>query len=97
MHFERPVILENTTGELRDMSESGSAVFLYAEGTYSPGDAIDFAIESPVYNELGVTAKKSLVKCRGVVIRTEQHDNKMGVAVNITEPAVDPGHVTFYE
>jgi len=97
MRFERPVVLANTAGELRNMTETGSAVFLYAEGTYSPGDAIDFAVESPVYNELGMTTKKRLVKCRGVVIRTEQHDRKMGIAVNITEPAVDPGHVTLFE
>lgn len=96
MRFERPVILENTVGELRNMSESGSAVFLYADGTYLPGDAIDFAIESPVYNELGVMSKKSLVRCRGIVIRTVQHDKRMGVAVRITKPVVDPGHVDFF-
>jgi cytochrome c-type biogenesis protein CcmH/NrfG len=90
IRFERRVILENATGEMRDMSESGSTVFFYTDGTYAFGDVIGFAIESPVYDQLGAMTKKSMVKCRGVVVRTEAHDNRMGVAVKITEPVVEP-------
>jgi len=96
MHFERPVILGNATGEMRDMSESGSTVFFYAEGTYKLGDAVSFAIDSSAHDESGVIIKRSLVKCQGVVVRTERRDERMGVAVRITEPAVEPKDVMSY-
>lgn len=89
MRFERPVIFENAAGEMRDMSESGSAVFFYANGTYELGDEVAFAIESSAHDESGGVSKRSLVKCQGVVVRTERCDERMGVAVRITEPAVE--------
>ena len=93
IRFERRVILENATGKMRDMSESGLTMFFYTDGTYELGDVIGFAIESPVCNQFGVMTKKSMVKCRGVVVRTEPGDKRMGVAVRITEPVSGRAYV----
>jgi len=96
MRFERPVILGDATGEMRDMSESGSTVFFYADGAYKLGDEVTFAIEASAHDESGVIIKRSLVKCQGVVVRTERRDERMGVAVRITEPVVEAKHVMAY-
>lgn len=76
-----PVVLENATGVLRDISLSGA--FFWTRGTYRPEDPISFAIQLE-------TAQKPLMwKCEGDVVRTEQHGSDVGVGVRITRTAVE--------
>ncbi|MDH3436007.1 MAG: PilZ domain-containing protein [Betaproteobacteria bacterium] len=77
-----PVILENATGVTRDVSASG--MFFWISGTYALGDSISFSMGRKT--ESG----KFMLKCRGVVFRTEPRDKRMGVAMRITEPVVEP-------
>lgn len=68
-----PVILENATGVTRNVSPSG--VFFWVNGTYELGDVINFAMGRRT--ESG----EFMLKCRGVVLRTEQRSDDVGVAV----------------
>jgi hypothetical protein len=74
-----PVMLENATGVTRDVSSSG--VFFWISGTYELGDVINFAMGRRT--ESG----EFMLKCRGVVLRTEQRSNDVGVAVWVATTA----------
>ena len=78
-----PVILENTTGITRDLSASG--VFFWADGgPFAAGDRISFAVQ------IRGAAGKMTLMCRGDVVRTEQYETMLGVAVRITESVMEP-------
>lgn len=77
------VILENATGITRDVSTSG--VFFWAHGgQFSAGDRISFALQ------IRRPAGRTTLMCRGDVVRTEQYDAMLGVAVRITESTMEP-------
>ncbi len=78
-----PVILENATGITRDMSASG--MFFWTDGgAFAAGDPIRFAV--PIRKPAG---KMTLI-CRGAVVRTEQYEAMLGVAVKITASTMEP-------
>jgi PilZ domain len=77
-----PVILENATGVTRDVSASG--VFFWTDGMYLLGDSITFSM-----GRRGETGK-FMLKCRGVVFRTEPRGNEVGIAVRVTQPVTKP-------
>ncbi len=76
-----PVIMENATGDTRDVSASG--VFFWLNGTCALGYAISFAMGRKAHSG------EFLLKCRGVGFRTEPRGEEIGVAVRITEPAME--------
>jgi hypothetical protein len=76
------VILENATGLTRDVGPWG--VYFWTEGgAFNTGDRIRFAvqIEGP--------AGRMRLKCRGDVVRTDQFETVLGVAVRISESALE--------
>ena len=79
-----PVVLENSTGVLRDISLSGA--FFWTHGTYRPDDPIGFAIQ------LETAGKTLMWKCEGHVVRTEQHGPDVGLGVRITRTEVEKPH-----
>jgi hypothetical protein len=78
-----PVILESTTGVTRDLSASG-AYFWAHGGLFIAGDQIRFAVQ------IRRPAGKMTLMCRGHVVRTEEYEAMLGVAVRITESAIEP-------
>jgi len=74
-----PVMLENAMGITRNVSSSG--VFIWTNGTYALGDAINFAMGRKT--ESG----EFMLKCRGVVLRTEERGKDVGVAVWVASTA----------
>jgi len=76
--FAQPVFLENATGFTHDVSASG--VFFWVSGvSYTVGDQISFSLE------MNRSEGRVMVKCRGVVVRIEQNEGRLGVAVKFTE------------
>ena len=74
-----PVMLQNAMGITRNVSSSG--VFFWVNGTYALGDVIDFSMGRKT--ESG----EFMLKCRGVVLRTEQRNDDVGVAVWVSTTA----------
>ena len=79
---ELPVFLGNATGVTRDMSASGA--FFWISGAYAVGESISFSME------MKTAGGRMMWKCRGNVVRTEPRKNDVGVAVRITESAMEP-------
>ena len=74
----QPVYLENATGFTHNVSASG--VFFWINGgSYKVGDQIKFSLE------MSRPEGKVMVKCQGVVVRIEQYEARLGVAVKFTE------------
>jgi len=76
------VILENATGVTRDVSASGA--FFWVRGAYAIGEPISYRMGRKT------EAGKSMLKCRGVVVRTEPRGDDVGVAVRVTGSAMEP-------
>ncbi len=74
-----PVMLENAAGVTRNVSSTG--VFFWTNGTYALGDVVNFTMGRRT--ESG----EFILKCRGVVLRTEQRSNDVGVAVWVATTA----------
>ena len=74
----QPVYLENATGFTHNVSASG-VFFWISGGSYKVGEQIDFSLE------ISRPEGKVMVKCRGVIVRIEQHEARLGVAVKFTE------------
>jgi hypothetical protein len=74
----QPVFLENATGFTQDVSASG-VFFWISGGSYKVGDQISFSLE------MSRPEGRVMIKCRGVVVRTEQNETRLGVAVKFTE------------
>ncbi|MDH3317656.1 MAG: PilZ domain-containing protein [Gammaproteobacteria bacterium] len=74
----QPVFLENATGFTHDVSASG-VFFWISGGSYTVGDQISFSLE------MSRPEGRVMIKCRGVVVRVEQNEARLGVAVKLTE------------
>jgi len=74
---ELPVRLDNASGVTRDVSASG--ISFEVDANFTSGSEVSFVIELEGFNEL------MLLQCKGSIIRTEAHGEKIGVAVKITE------------
>jgi len=72
-----PVFLENATGMTCDVSASG--MFLETSASFAIGDLVSFSVE---FDALG---GKRMLKCRGSIVRTEQLENRIGLAIEIME------------
>ncbi len=81
-----PVMLENATGVTSNVSSSG--VFFWISGTHALGDVINFAMGRRTESD------EFMLKCRGVVLRTEQRGNDIGVAVWVATNATGLIHET---
>jgi len=82
IHTALPVLLENATGVTRDVSPWD--VFFWTDGgAFTAGDRISFAIQ------IRRPAGSMRLICRGDIVRTEKHEAMLGVAVRITESALE--------
>jgi hypothetical protein len=72
-----PVRLGTATGVTRDVSASG--IFFETDAFEDLGDLISFTVE------FSSPRGKTMLSCRGDVVRIERRDPGMGVAVRITE------------
>lgn len=82
MRTALPVILENATGITRDVNARG--VFFWTDGgAFTAGDRISFAIQ------IRRQAGSMRLICRGDIVRTEKHETMLGVAVSISESALE--------
>jgi hypothetical protein len=81
IHIALPVVLKDATGVTRDVSASG--MFFWTAGDCTPGDLIGFEVE------LRRVGGNMRLKCQGDVIRTESGSARVGVAVKITESAME--------
>ena len=78
---EMPVRREGSLGTTRNVSASG--VFFEIDSDMAVGSEISFEIG--MQTNLGPMA----MKCRGLVVRTEQKDGRTGVAVRMTESRLE--------
>lgn len=76
-----PVRMGDALGVTRDVAISG--ICFETEADCVAGTEISFAIE------LEILSEKRLLKCKGVVVRTEPQDGKVGVAVRIIDSAIE--------
>jgi hypothetical protein len=76
-----PVKLDKANGLTRDISANG--ISFEVDANYTIGSEISFTIE------VGTLVEKILLKCKGNIVRTEVHGQKMGVAVKITESIME--------
>ena len=82
MYATRPVRLDRGTGITRNISMSG--VFFETEVDYAPEGVINFAIELD-----GPAEQKLMLQCRGMIVRVERRDGKMGVAAKIVRSKIE--------
>ena len=78
-----PLDLDGAAGIARDVSASG--MFFETDASYAIGSSITIALN------LDTPWGTVMVKCQGKIVRLEPHDKKMGVAVQFSESALDPG------
>lgn len=76
-----PVRLDNMIGMTRDVSATG--ISFEVDANYTTGSEINFIIEMEAFNE------KMLWKCKGSIVRTGAHGQKISVAVKITESVME--------
>lgn len=77
-----PVHMKSAEGITRDVSASG-VFFWTTEPSCASGELISFSVE------LKRPEGNLRLRCRGDVVRTEPHDGMVGVAVKITESAME--------
>jgi hypothetical protein len=82
IHTALPVFLKNAEGITRDVSASG-VFFWTSESTCALRELISFSVE------LKRPEGRIKLKCQGDVVRTELRNGEMGVAVKITESAME--------
>ncbi len=75
--------LAGAAGVTRDVSASG--VFFETDASYAIGSPISFALN------LDTPWGKVMVRCQGKIVRLERRNKRVGVAVQFTESALDPG------
>jgi hypothetical protein len=83
MSTTRPVQLDRGKGVTRNISTS--AVFFETDVEYAVGSEILFAIELD-----GPAGEKSMLKCRGEIVRVELRGGKLGVAAKIVASKLEP-------
>ena len=76
MSMTRPVQLDRGPGITRNISMSG--VFFETDVGYASGSVIIFSIELD-----GPAEKKFMLGCRGMIVRVERRDGKVGVAAKL--------------
>ena len=81
MHVAFPVRMGMASGSTRDVSASG--MFLELDANCAEGTDVSFVIDINTYG------KKMVLKCKGCVIRRENQDGKLGLAVNVTESVME--------
>lgn len=72
-----PIFLDDATGITRDVSASG--IFFEINTRFSVGDPVSCTVE------FDAPGGKRLLKCAGNIVRTEQHDDRTGVAIRVVE------------
>jgi hypothetical protein len=72
-----PVFLDNASGVTRDVSRSG--VFLWTIGTYDLGESMGISMGRKT------KSRKFMLRCRGVVFRTEPRGDQVGIALRISQ------------
>lgn len=78
-----PVIMEKTTAVTRDVSTSG--VFFWTHGgAFTAGNRISFVVQ------VCRPAGRMRLICRGDIVRTEEYEAMLGVAVRIRESTIEP-------
>lgn len=80
---EMPVWRGKCLGTTRNVSASG--VFFEIDGDMTVGSEISFEIG--MQTALGPMT----MKCQGLVVRTEQRDGRVGVAVRMTDSCLEAG------
>ena len=76
-----PVFLDEIVGTTCDVSASG--MFFETSTSFAVGEPIDFSVE------FDAPGGKRMLKCRGLIIRTEQRaEDRIGVAIKIVESAM---------
>jgi len=81
IHIALPVFLKDATGVTRDVSASG--MFFWIAGACALDDLIGFEVE--LHRPVG----RMRLKCLGDIVRTESGNARVGVAVKITESAME--------
>jgi len=76
-----PVTLGSGTGVTRDVSATG--MFFETTATLDSGSVIGFSVE------FDTPTGKMVLHCKGNIVRTERRNNRLGVAVNITESTIE--------
>jgi hypothetical protein len=76
-----PVKLGEAVGLTRDVSAAG--IFFEIDAACTVGSVVSFEVE------LETPTGKIMLRCKGNIIRTEPCNNKLGVAVRITESVLD--------
>ena len=76
-----PVSMANTVEVTRDISPSG--VYFEANTPFVLGERIGFVIE---FSDLG---DNLMLKCNGEIVRVENRNSKVGVAVKILESVME--------
>lgn len=76
-----PVMIENFTGITRDVSATG--MFFETEAAFSTGSAIRFVVE------IDVDRRKRILRCQGTIVRVENRDSLLGVAVKILDATME--------
>jgi hypothetical protein len=72
----------NTSGVTRDVSASG--IFFETDARFAAGRSIAFAID------IDAPGGKMTLSCQGEIVRVEQRDRRVGVAVRIVESMLRP-------
>jgi hypothetical protein len=76
-----PVKLGEAIGLTRDVSAAG--IFFEIEAACEVGSSVSFEVE------LETPTGKIMLRCKGNILRTEALNNRLGVAVKITESRLD--------
>jgi len=78
-----PVITESGKGITRDLS--GSGIFFETDGSFSPGQTIEFSLVlEHLYPDRPVC-----LKCKGAIVRIENSGQKIGVATTIDSYSIE--------
>lgn len=81
MFVSHPISVANTKGVTRDISATG--VYFEADLSFDLGKRIDFVVE---FGKQGVNF---ILKCNGEIVRMENRNGKVGVAVKIVESIME--------
>jgi hypothetical protein len=77
--------LDRGIGVTENVSASG--MFFETDASYAPGSAIRFTVD------IETPGGKMLLSCAGDIVRVEQRQSRIGVAVRITESVIRPASV----
>jgi len=78
-----PVMTKNSQGTTRDLSSSG--IFFEADGSFAPGQTIEFSI----FLEHFYSNHPFYLKCNGSIVRVEEKGSGIGVAATIDSYTIE--------